>query len=420
MNESRVKLIPVVTLFFFMFVILCISAQAEDPDYGDGYNTAEPVDPNGVIIEGVIADDPDQDWFSFTASADGLYDFWASSQTGTKRLYVYKLDEFDQLQQIDYFTTPSGGSTSKQIFIQEAGTCYVKVQKGSSIGLYRFSITEVDTYPMDFYADTCSSPDMLIPDGVAVYDGITDYGMDEDWFTFQTTALREYRIDFYRPGNTDVQYQFKQDGCGGDSIYAGTIASRTFVSWNGDDYDLRLYSQTHVKEGYYEISVTEGVQHTDDHGNTYDAATPVDTNATEVEGVLDYEANYFTDVDWFSFTASADGLYDFWASSQTGTKRLYVYKLDEFDQLQQIDYFTTPSGGSTSKQIFIQEAGTCYVKVQKSSQIGLYRFSITSPEPYCGDLLHPYPAGDVNENCIVDLEDFAILAGNWLKDNRPE
>jgi hypothetical protein len=32
----------------------------------------------------------------------------------------------------------------------------------------------------------------------------------------------------------------------------------------------------------------------------------------------------------------------------------------------------------------------------------------------CGDPTHPYPAGDVNKDCRVDMTDFATLAGNWL------
>ncbi|MBN1315524.1 MAG: hypothetical protein JXA42_08650 [Anaerolineales bacterium] len=32
----------------------------------------------------------------------------------------------------------------------------------------------------------------------------------------------------------------------------------------------------------------------------------------------------------------------------------------------------------------------------------------------CGDEDHPYPPGDLNYDCVVDLADFAILAGQWL------
>jgi len=41
-------------------------------------------------------------------------------------------------------------------------------------------------------------------------------------------------------------------------------------------------------------------------------------------------------------------------------------------------------------------------------------------EPLCGDLLHPYPVGDLNNDCRVDLFDVAILLSHWLECTDPE
>jgi len=35
--------------------------------------------------------------------------------------------------------------------------------------------------------------------------------------------------------------------------------------------------------------------------------------------------------------------------------------------------------------------------------------------PYCGDANHPYPVGDLNHDCCVNLLDLAILASHWLE-----
>lgn len=40
--------------------------------------------------------------------------------------------------------------------------------------------------------------------------------------------------------------------------------------------------------------------------------------------------------------------------------------------------------------------------------------------PYCGDANHPYPAGDLNHDCRVNLLDLAILASHWLECTAPE
>lgn len=38
----------------------------------------------------------------------------------------------------------------------------------------------------------------------------------------------------------------------------------------------------------------------------------------------------------------------------------------------------------------------------------------------CGDECHPYPAGDISKNCIVDFNDFALFCENWLECTKPE
>ena len=40
--------------------------------------------------------------------------------------------------------------------------------------------------------------------------------------------------------------------------------------------------------------------------------------------------------------------------------------------------------------------------------------------PQCGDTTHPYPPGDVNHDCRVDLFDIAIVCSHWLEDNNPQ
>lgn len=42
------------------------------------------------------------------------------------------------------------------------------------------------------------------------------------------------------------------------------------------------------------------------------------------------------------------------------------------------------------------------------------------PPPHCGDPNHPYPPGDMNQDCNVDLFDLRILTLHWLKCTAPE
>ncbi len=54
---------------------------------------------------------------------------------------------------------------------------------------------------------------------------------------------------------------------------------------------------------------------------------------------------------------------------------------------------------------------------------GHYLDNITAasvPIPKCGDQNHPYPTGDLNQDCRVDLEDIGIIADGWLNCTAPE
>lgn len=41
-------------------------------------------------------------------------------------------------------------------------------------------------------------------------------------------------------------------------------------------------------------------------------------------------------------------------------------------------------------------------------------------ESYCGDAEHPYPLMDFNQDCYVDLADFALFAAHWLECTAPK
>ncbi|MHC4500604.1 MAG: hypothetical protein ACYS21_16015 [Planctomycetota bacterium] len=44
--------------------------------------------------------------------------------------------------------------------------------------------------------------------------------------------------------------------------------------------------------------------------------------------------------------------------------------------------------------------------------MGAYEFG-----PLCGDEDHPYPVGDINSDCEVDIGDVVILALAWLSED---
>ena len=125
------------------------------------------------------------------------------------------------------------------------------------------------------------------------------------------------------------------------------------------------------------------------------------------------------DEDWFTFVAAQDGDYGFSLTGELnkGYKSMRIYWEDEFGVLNEVKHSYVWSDDTTSFTVNLS-AGVIYVKLYDA--LGQYSFSVDSPEPRCGDLDHPYPAGDANQDCYVNLEDVAILATNWLTCSAPE
>lgn len=40
--------------------------------------------------------------------------------------------------------------------------------------------------------------------------------------------------------------------------------------------------------------------------------------------------------------------------------------------------------------------------------------AVVVTQPYCGDANHPYPVGDLNQDCYVDVYDYAVLVLAWM------
>jgi len=283
-------------------------------------------------------------------------------------------------------------------------------------GLYRLSVDLLSTHPVDTYPDTCIDPCTLTVDGPCPYGCIKDGGIDEDWFTFATSTLHKYRVSFYRPLNTDVEYNLHRSDCGAQ-LHGDTTAAVTFVSLDAADYDLRVHSNSFVKEGYYEICVDDLGEQPDDHNNNCAGATPFVANGVYLNGVLDYTATLFSDEDWFGFIAPVAGTYEACLWSQSGYKHLTIYGPNGCpDLLQPVASFSAYSG-TTCQDVALATPGTYYVRTWGDS--GLYKVSVLAPVPQCGDANHPYPTGDFSQDCVVNFYDLATFANHWLEDNRP-
>jgi len=154
-SQKKINVNILKTILALVFVLLiapALPARAEDADYGNDCNSAEPIEPNGTSIEGVLSDAGDEDWFSFTAVDQGLYEVTFWSQTGSKHLAIYGPDGCPgSLQQIAGLITTSAGVTT-EVFIETAGTYYLRAYMGyaDTSGLYRLSVDLLSTHPVEY------------------------------------------------------------------------------------------------------------------------------------------------------------------------------------------------------------------------------------------------------------------------------
>lgn len=67
------------------------------------------------------------------------------------------------------------------------------------------------------------------------------------------------------------------------------------------------------------------------------------------------------------------------------------------------------------------DGSTLYFHSNRSGTLGNWDLwqATVNPEPKCGDEEHPYPIGDLNHDCIVNLLDLAMMSEHWLEDNNP-
>ncbi|MCK4913440.1 MAG: LamG domain-containing protein [Planctomycetes bacterium] len=76
-------------------------------------------------------------------------------------------------------------------------------------------------------------------------------------------------------------------------------------------------------------------------------------------------------------------------------------------------------GGSNTDSLYF-DGIIDEVRIYDSNMTQEQIAGLMAPEPICGDFGHPYPLGDFDNNCRVNMLDFAFFADNWLKCTAPQ
>jgi len=398
---------------YYEIVLADLGPQVDD--YGNTPTEAMPIPMQGEWIQGAIdymADvGTDVDWFSFETLSDHLYEITFYSQSAQNRFALQDLDG----QEMGSIEVPGGSYVTVTFLASADTTALLQADQGS--GLYEINIAQVGVVQTDLYSNRRFDPNIIDVNGPALGDGITHAGRDEDWFVFAAEPLHRYVIDLTRSLGSDVVFDLEDDDGRSLQLNATTL---TLVAWEAQTYRLRVHSESFQRSGYYDIVVDDVGRQSDDYGNTHETAASIIANGQPVPGTIGYEATVGGDEDWFRFVVSVPGTCEIALSNDAESEPgidLNLYRRGSDGNLIPVGTEALLSATSVETATEVDLSAAAYFI--SISGTGPYTFSVLSPDAQCGDPEHPYPPGDLNHDCVVDLRDLAVIAENWLADNRP-
>ncbi|MFH1615306.1 MAG: hypothetical protein ABIG61_09515 [Planctomycetota bacterium] len=137
-----------------------------------------------------------------------------------------------------------------------------------------------------------------------------------------------------------------------------------------------------------------------------------------------YDANTGPWADDFASTAAYewDEANDVWAEELDPTRpvdpNLTAETLAGKNVAQLINEYDGSAGGTGFDISIFGLDWIQYVRILDDPNSGVStEIDAISDVSSCGDYKHPYPTGDINHDCRVDMYDFALLCGNWLECN---
>ncbi|AQQ08455.1 hypothetical protein L21SP3_00232 [Sedimentisphaera cyanobacteriorum] len=399
-------------------------------DYPNFSDQAVEITPGADLTEGSIEYNqdlnPDFDWFKFTPQAETLYRITIVSRNNGGYKYIQVFQENDYGELISYFLTATWNKAETfDVFIEKDAPVYYKIYGSGYLGDYSVGAKILEAFPEDSYSNDCSTASEIIVGEPAIdgtinrSDPANSIPIDTDWFKFETQRLHKYEIVLTASDYSNVNFKLYDNDC--SLLQNINYNYATMVSLYDGFYKINVLGNDSKIGEYYNLSVIDLGLQEEDHGNTFENATLFSQlDGTRQSGEINYSANINTDFDFLKFIAPMTGTYTLGLENLSAAGYVYLqFFVEETAGLY--NYMRGSSdykgGNSAEDSLNLIEGKYYYMKVY--GDLGPYETYIVSPEPRCGDLNHPHPVGDANEDCVVDMLDIAEMAGSWLTDNRP-
>lgn len=337
-------------------------------DIGSTKETASEIQPDRKV-EGTIDYLPDEDYFFFKPSENGVYyikNFNAAlSDTGKPAPLLYNvLNIFDSNNNsLDaYYDNSADGYFN----LYKDNTYYISISNGRADALFGYSF-ELGGPMADDYGNTKETAQEIQQD--AYIEGHCSYWSDSDYFSFKPEADGIYYLDnFTSSGNR----YFEVSDSSGNKKDVSFIGTKAYFSVKKDtQYYIYLTNFDYYTTFNYSFTLRGPVK--DDYGNSKESACEIKSDSL-VNGTSDV----FNDSDFFSFTPSANGLYyidDF----TTDDERTYLGKV--FSLYDDIGYVEHYRESNSKASFYLTKDTTYYISITSPNYYWTFSYSFTVKGP---------------------------------------
>lgn len=325
--------------------------------------TATAISTFGGQLAGLtLHDSQDVDWFKWQASSEATVDLALAFRNGLGNV---DLLAYDANQKLLAASTTQGDRESLQLKVAEGQQILIKVVGHDGAVQPSYNLTVAPRYPSDRFEPNnsrFSAFDLITGD--RRLNGLSlDRGGDEDWFHWTTPAdgTAVFKLESRVAGQVlDMEiYSF------GQLLYRspvlGATKQQSFNLFEGDEFDIRIYSRQNVAYPNYNFAI-------DGPGTVPpDASEPNNerAKATPISGSLsDLSLHSTTDKDWFTWTAAGQGRVTVDAQFQESLGSLDLLVQDSSGRT------VAASGGSGNRQTAawdFRDGQTYYIQVYSFS-----------------------------------------------------
>ena len=373
--------------------------------------------PLGQVKSGQLSENRNEDWWTFTVTADGAANIICTPGSGLRindvRLYFFDEGRSNYHERSDnaFHTDPGWYEGTLTIPNLAPGTYLFKVNRGEGSGSYNIKVEfTADPYANSKTPDAWNDADVLPlntpKQGHLGYGYVASSEDNEDWWTFtvdadgeasfnikpsSTLRINDLRLYFFDEGQSNCHERSDNAFYINPGWYEGTLTTPNLAPGT---YLLKVNRGEGC--GGYTLTYTFNANVYANDNDVNDWTKPAKlTLGKSVQGHLGYgyAASSEDHTDWWEFEVTRDGAVTFAITPGEGLRvndlRLYYYDADKanFHERSDKTFYVNPGwyqGSFTTPNL---APGTYLLKVNRGEGCGGYELNCTlEPQAFKNDL----------------------------------